>query len=243
MNVAIIGSNEIGLATAILLAYMDHFVIIVDDNQERVDLLRKNAHFVEPHLNETINVVHSSLSFTTNLTDAIEASDIVYVASDLGYSKMEVCQIFAGCIKEKYRLLVNKTEDDLGATLMMENIISQKSMNFSIAYEVPFVNTGTLVTDAFYPAKMAIGTYDIRALKTLKTIYAPLTTQNIMLPAFIQRPNRIPTKIIWTDIASAELIWYGEKTFRTMKENFMAEMSVVAEKHGGKMDDVLYLVT
>jgi UDPglucose 6-dehydrogenase len=240
MNIAVIGTDEIGLSTAILLAYMNHFVVVVDDNQGKVDLLKKNSlHFYEPHLNEAIKVVNSGLSFTTNLTKAIETSDIVYYTSNLGYSKMELCQIFAGSLKDKFRVLVNKTQDKLGTTAEMDGIIRQKSSSFSIAYEVPFANTGTLVSDTFFPEKMAIGTRDIMALQTLKTIYQPMVSQTVLLPDFIERPARPPGKVIWTDIPSAELAYHGEQVFKGLKTSFVNEINNLAEKYGANTEDIL----
>lgn len=240
MNIAVIGTEEVGLSTAILLAYMNHFVVVVDDDIDRVNKLKSNTiQFYEPFMNDAMQVVNSGMSFTTNLTKAIETSDIVYFTSNKGYSKMEVCNIFAASVQKKFRLFVNKYHEKVGSTTEMDEAICQTTTNFTIAYENSFLNTGTLVTDTFYPKKIVIGTRDIQALEILRRIYAPIISKTIMLPDFIEPPKYPPLKVIWTDISSAEISYYGRQVIRAMKNGLISELTISAKKYGGNIDDII----
>src|SRR5579884_2520150 len=191
MNIAVVGTDEVGLSTAILLAYLNNFVIVVDDNQTKVDLLKNNSlHFYEPQLNEALKIVNSSLYFTTDLTKAIECSDIVYFTSSAGYSVSEVCQIFQASLKEKFRFIVNKSNNHLGTTSKMEGIIREKTNNFSIAYEIPYVKSGSIIMDSFFPEKLVFGVKDMIISNTLEKLYEPLFKKGMMLPEFLHKPHR-----------------------------------------------------
>lgn len=244
MNICIVGTDEIGLSTAILLAYLDNFVILVDDNQTKIDLLKNNSlHFYEPQLNDALRLVNNSLYFTTNLTQAVETADVVYFTSGTGgnggYSAREVCQIFQQSLKTKHRLLVNKSIGPLGRTKEMERIVREKSNNFSIAFEAPYITSGNIIVDTFFPEKIVIGVNDMLSSDNLNSLYSPLFEKKILLPDFIRPPHRQSAQIIWTDINSAELAFHSENVFNGLKTSFLNEINNIAQQYGAKTEDVL----
>lgn len=243
MNIAVIGTNEIGLSTAILLAYMNHFVILVDDNQTKIELLRNNSlHFYEPHLNDALKIVSSSLYFTTNLTNAIEHSEVVFFADDIGYNLLEVSRVFAETLKSNFRILVNKCPSTLGLTTQISKVIREKSSNFSVAYEVPNVTTTSVVTDTFYPEKIVLGVDNLVSSSTLETIYRPIIDKTIILPDFVPQPHRPEGQLIITDIASAELAYHAEKVFKGVKAGFVNEINNLAKENGARTDEILKIL-
>jgi len=240
MNIAVIGTDEIGLSTAILLAYMNHFVIIVDDNQTKIELLRNNSlHFYEPYLNDSIKIVNSSLYYTTNVTSAIEQSDVVFFTSDAGYNLMEVALVFSETIKSKFRILVNKSPTQLGLTVQAGKVIREKSDNFAVAYEMPGITTGSIIIDTFYPEKIVVGVNNLRAASILDELYRPIIEKSIILPDYLPQPHRQDGQLIITDIGSAELAYHAEKIFKGVKSSFLNEINNLANQNGAKTDEVI----
>ena len=243
MNVCVIGTDQIGLSTAILLAYLNHFVVIVDDNQTKIDLLKNNSlHYYEPYLNESISVINSNLYFTTDLTKAISCSDIIYLTSVNGYNASEACRVFSETLKDKYRIFINKYSGRLGSTAIMEGIIREKSSNFSIVYEPSYINNGSIIGDTFYPEKIVVGTRDMIVSKAIESIYKPLVNNTMLLPTFISKPHRKAPKLIWTDIESAELAYHTEKVFKGLKASLINEINNISQQYGGNTEQILQIL-
>lgn len=240
MNIAVVGTDEIGLSTAILLAYLNHFVILVDDNQAKIDLLKNNSlHYFEPNLNDILKLASNKLYFTTNLTQAIEAVDMVFYTSNPGYSAMEVCQILTDCLKTKHRVIVNKSADELGITSKMERAINERTSNFSMVFEAPYARPGTLVYDTFFPDKIVLGAHDMVASQQLRTLYEPLFEDALILPEFVKKPHNVSSQLIITDVDSAEAAFHVEKVFQAVKLNLLNEVSNLTEHFNAKPDEVL----
>ncbi len=240
MHVSVIGTNEIGLSTAIMLAYMNHFVMLVDDNQAKIELLRNNSlHYYEPYLNDALKIVNSSIYYTTNLTAAIEQSDIVFFTNDIGYNLLEVAHIFAETLRDKFRILVNKSPSQPGLTSTVNKIIREKSSNFSIVYEIPSVNQTSVVMDTFYPEKIVLGVDSHVPSKILEELYNPLIDKSIILPTFVPLPHREDGKLMVTDISSAEIAYHADKVFKGLKSSYVNEISNLAKDNGAKIDEIL----
>ena len=83
MNITIVGTGYVGLVTGALFADRGNCVTCVDINQEIVDKLnRGEVHIYESGLKDVvaINVQNNNLSFTTNLNDAVNNSEIIFLA-------------------------------------------------------------------------------------------------------------------------------------------------------------------
>lgn len=243
MNICVIGTDQIGLSTAILLAYLNHFVILVDDNQAKINLLKNNSlHYYEPCLNESISVINSNLYFTTDLTKAISCSDVVYLTSNESYNFSEACRVFSETLKEKHRTFVNRLPGKLGLTGIMEGIIKEKSSNFSIIYEPSYINNGSVVNDTFYPEKIVLGIRDTAASKPLEEIYAPLINGAMLLPKFISASHRKSPKLICTTVESSELAYHTEKVFKGLKASYINEINNISQQYGGNTDQILEIL-
>ena len=83
MNLAIIGTGYVGLTTGTCFAEVGHKVVCVDNNEEKVELLRQGGMPIyEPDLEHMIrsNVDAGRLEFTTNLAQAVEDCEIIFIA-------------------------------------------------------------------------------------------------------------------------------------------------------------------
>ena len=83
MNITIIGTGYVGLVTGTCFAEVGHQVICVDNNPEKVALLRSGGMPIfEPGLQEMVekNVTQGRLSFTESTKEGVENSDVVFIA-------------------------------------------------------------------------------------------------------------------------------------------------------------------
>jgi len=83
MRIAVIGSGYVGLVAGTCFAESGNNVICVDIDERKVnDLKNGKIPIYEPGLEEMVkhNVKEERLSFTTNTADAVQASEVVFIA-------------------------------------------------------------------------------------------------------------------------------------------------------------------
>ncbi|HEV8417622.1 MAG TPA: 2-dehydropantoate 2-reductase N-terminal domain-containing protein, partial [Candidatus Udaeobacter sp.] len=83
MDISIIGSGYVGLVTGACFADVGHHVICVDNDSGKVKQLKAGEiPIYEPGLEEIVhrNVSAQRLHFTGNIQEAVERSQIIFIA-------------------------------------------------------------------------------------------------------------------------------------------------------------------
>ena len=83
MNVAVVGTGYVGLVAGTCFAELGHRVNCVDNDQAKLATLRAGKlPIYEPGLEEIVkrNTAEKRLSFTTELSTAVKASQIIFIA-------------------------------------------------------------------------------------------------------------------------------------------------------------------
>src|SRR3954470_22429487 len=83
MKIAVVGTGYVGLVRGACLAENGNTVICVDKDESKVDMLKAGRMPIyEPGLEEIVrrNDHEERLTFTTDLTSAVRASEIVFTA-------------------------------------------------------------------------------------------------------------------------------------------------------------------
>ena len=238
MNVVMIGAGYVGLVSGACFAEFGANVICVDKDISKIEKLRSgHVPIYEPGLDELISKNHKKkkLEFTTNIEEAIDSADIIFIAvgtpsrrgdghADLKFV-YEVAQQIANHIK-KYVLIVDKSTVPVGTARQVKRLILKENPDaeFDVASNPEFLREGSAISDFMNPDRVVIGLESTRAKKLLDKLYRPL--HDIEIP------------ILFTDLESAELIKYASNAFLATKISFINEMSQLCEKTGADVHDV-----
>ena len=83
MQIGVVGTGYVGLVVGACLAENGNFVVCVDNDKGKVERLRKGEiPIYEPGLDELVprNVAEDRLRFTTDLDEAVRASEVLFIA-------------------------------------------------------------------------------------------------------------------------------------------------------------------
>ena len=128
MRVCVIGTGYVGLVTGACLAHIGHQVICVDNNEEKVRLMKSGqSPIYEPGLSELMqSSSHSGqLEFTSDLAKGIDHGEILFIAvgtpalptgeSDTRYVEAVARGIGQHLNEKDYKVIVNKSTVPIGS--------------------------------------------------------------------------------------------------------------------------------
>ena len=233
-----IGTGYVGLVSGVCFSDLGNNVICVDKNLGKIEKLKKGIiPIYEPGLEELVkkNLKSGRLNFSTNLTEALSLSDIVFICvgtpTKKGSNAADLSQIFnvAKDIKSsisKFKIIVTKSTVPVTTGDKIEKILSkQKTKNlFSVVSNPEFLREGEAIRDFLYPDRIIIGTKDNRSNKILKNLYSPLISKG--------------AKYVNTSRRAAELIKYASNSFLATKITFINEIANLCEKTGIDSEDI-----
>ena len=238
MHIAVIGTGYVGLVTGTCFSEFGVDVTCVDSDSKKIDMLNSGGvPIYEPGLEDMIqrNVREGRLSFTTDLTKAVQGSLVVFIAvgtppkqdgsADLKYVEQvarEIAQSMNG-----YKVVVNKSTVPVGTGKWVKNVIrkhQKEAHRFSMVSNPEFLREGSAIEDFMRPDRVVLGTEDAEALAIMKDAYAPLYL--------------IETPIVCTNLESAELIKYASNAFLATKISFINEIANLCDLLGADVHHV-----
>lgn len=236
MNVAVVGSGYVGLVTGTCFAETGNHVVCVDIDEKKVSRMKNGeVPIYEPHLDALFerNVKAGRLEFTTDLEDAVNRSQIVFLAlptppgedgsADLSYV-LGVAEQLGKIIKD-YKVIVDKSTVPVGTAEKVKAAVDKNAnVEFDVVSNPEFLREGFAVDDFLKPDRVVIGTESARARKVMEELYKP----------FVRQGN----PIIFMDEKSAELTKYAANAFLATKITFMNEIANFCEKVGADVDKV-----
>lgn len=236
MNIAVVGTGYVGLVTGTCFAETGNNVMCVDIDAEKIEQMRcGKVPIYEPNLDVLFerNIRQKRLSFTTNLEEAIESAEVIFLAlptppgedgsADLSYI-LRVSMQLGQMIKE-YKVIVDKSTVPVGtADKVRETIAEQTDVPFDVVSNPEFLREGFAVDDFMKPDRVVIGTQSARAQKVMEQLYKP----------FVRQGN----PLLIMDEKSAELTKYAANAFLATKITFMNEIANFCEKVGADVDKV-----
>jgi len=234
MNIAVIGTGYVGLVSGTCFAETGNHVTCVDIDQKKVDSLRAGeVPIYEPHLDVLFerNVKAGRLEFTTELAEAVESAQIIFLAlptppgedgsADLSYVLGVADQL--GRIIRDYKVIVDKSTVPVGtADKVRDAVGAHATVDFDIVSNPEFLREGFAVDDFMKPDRVVIGCSSSRAEKVMGDLYKP----------FVRQGN----PVLFMDERSAELTKYAANSFLATKITFMNEIANFCEQVGADVD-------
>ena len=241
MNITVIGSGYVGLVSGTCFAEMGNKVTCVDTDSTKIDKLNKGEiPIFEPDLESMIlkNVKNKNLFFTTKLIDAIQNSEIAFIAvgtpmgedgsADLQYVLAVAKSI--GKSMQKRLIVVDKstvpigTADKVRLTIQIELDIRQSDLKFDVVSNPEFLKEGTAISDFMKPDRVVIGTDSDYANEKMRQLYHPFCMSR--------------ERFITMDLRSAEMTKYAANAMLATKISFINEIANICEKVGADANQV-----
>ena len=238
MRIAMIGTGYVGLVSGVCFSDFGHEVICVDKAPEKIAELNKGeVPIYEPGLEDLMarNVEAGRLSFTTDLAQAVDGADAVFIAvgtparqcdghADLTYvmaAAEEVGRALTG-----YAVVVTKSTVPVGTNRKVQEVVAQANpkAEFDVASNPEFLREGAAIDDFMKPDRVVVGVQSERAAKVMAEIYRPLYLRDF--------------PIVTTDLESAEMIKYAANAFLATKITFINEIAALCEKVGADVKEV-----
>lgn len=238
MKLAMIGTGYVGLVSGVCFADFGHEVICVDKNQAKIDQLKAGeVPIFEPGLDELLarNIVAKRVSFTTNLSQALEGVDAVFIAvgtpTRRGDGHADLSYVYAAAKEianslQNYAVVVTKSTVPVGTNREVGRILAQTrpDLALDIASNPEFLREGAAIEDFMRPDRVVIGAENDRATAVMAEIYRPLSLRE--------------APIVFTDLESAEMIKYAANAFLATKITFINEIANLCEKVGANVQSV-----
>lgn len=238
MKIAMVGSGYVGLVSGACFADFGHDVVCIDKDQSKIDALHAGIMPIyEPGLDALVesNVKSGRLSFSTDLTSAIQDASAIFIAvgtpsrrgdghADLSFVHAVAREI--GASLKNDAVIVTKSTVPVGTGDEVERILqdSTTTAKFEVVSNPEFLREGAAIDDFKRPDRIVIGTESDFGQEVMREVYRPLYL------------NESP--ILFTSRRSAELIKYAANAFLATKITFINEMADLCEKVGADVQDV-----
>jgi UDPglucose 6-dehydrogenase len=235
MKLCMIGTGYVGLVSGTCFADIGHTVYCVDKDEAKIEKLNSfQSPIYEPGLDELIkeNYKANRLFFTSNLSEAVNKSDIVFICVgtpnkkksllvDLKYVYQAVKDIKK--VSKGKKIIVTKSTVPVGTGDQIEKILKNKK-KFTVISNPEFLREGEAIRDFKYPDRIVVGSNSNSIIKMMKSLYSPLINKG--------------SKFFTTNRKGAELIKYAANAFLATKITYINEIANLCEKINVNVEDV-----
>jgi len=236
MRIAVVGTGYVGLVAGTCFAQTGNNVICVDVDETKIHKLKSGEiPIYEPGLAEMVqrNVKEDRLKFTTQITEAVKESLIIFVAvgtppgedgsADLKYVLDAARSI--GKAANGYKIIVDKSTVPVGTAKKVAAVLAEEThYEFDVVSNPEFLKEGAAIDDFMKPDRVVIGTDDPRVAEIMKELYSPFV--------------RSGKPILIMDIASAEMTKYAANAMLATRISFMNEIANLCEIVGADVNMV-----
>lgn len=240
-SIAVIGTGYVGLVSGACLADFGNKVTCVDIDEDKIKkLMHGEIPIYETGLDDLVakNSKSERLSFSTDITSAIETCDVIFIAvgtppttegcADLEY--IEAAARMIGRAMTGYRVIVDKSTVPIGTARKVAgwineelNIRKQKIL-FDIVSNPEFLREGSAVYDFMHPDRVVLGVESDQAREVMRDVYRSLYLTE--------------TPFVETNLESAEMIKYASNAFLAVKIAYINEIANLCEKIGADVKAV-----
>ena len=236
MRVAVIGTGYVGLVVGACLAETGNDVICADVDTSKIGALKQNKiPIYEPGLEPMVvrNQREGRLTFTTDVPQAIERSEVVFIAvgtppdedgsADLQHV-LEVARTIGEHMNEP-KVVVTKSTVPVGTAEKVRAEVARHTRTpFHVCANPEFLKEGAAVEDFMKPDRVVVGVDSDEAARVIEELYAP----------FVRTGN----PLIVMDIASAEVTKYAANAMLATRISFMNQIAGLCEAVGANVTHV-----
>lgn len=267
MRVCVIGTGYVGLVTGASLAHIGHHVICVDNNEEKVKLMKAGqSPIFEPGLSEIMQsaINTGKIEFTTDIAAGVAHGEILFIAvgtpplptgeSDTRYVEAVARSIGAN-LDGGYKVIVNKSTVPIGSgdwvrMIVLDGIVERQKL---------LVGAGggsDITTLEKVPAFDVVSNPEF--LREGSAVYDTFNPDRIVLGGtnpkaiammkelyapiverqFAENQALPPVPVLVTDISSAEMIKYAANAFLATKISFINEVANICDRVGADVTQV-----
>lgn len=241
MKISIIGTGYVGLVSGVCFAELGNTVICVDIDKEKIEQLKSGIiPIYEPGLEAMVleNHTNGTLRFTTDIAEALEQSDICFIAvgtpqdedgsADLQYvlavaKSIGKHMVHSMTIVDKSTVPVG-TAEKVRSTIQIELDLRKESFLFDVVSNPEFLKEGAAIKDFMHPDRVIIGAENQKSFDTMHRLYQPFMSKN--------------DRFITMDTRSAEMTKYVANAMLATKISFMNEMANICERVGADINQV-----
>ncbi|MHC5600086.1 MAG: UDP-glucose dehydrogenase family protein [Nostoc sp.] len=268
MRVCVIGTGYVGLVTGACLAHIGHDVICVDNNEEKIKLMKSGqSPIFEPGLSEIMQsaIQTEKIHFTSDLAAGVSHGEILFIAVGTpplptGESDTRYVEAVARGIGENldggYKVIVNKSTVPIGSgdwvrMLVLDGIAERQKT---------LIPAGGVPSDDKLPEVPA--QFDVISnpefLREGSAVHDTFNPDRIVLGGNSQRAVALmqqlyapiverkfaldqslpPVPILATDLSSAEMIKYAANAFLATKISFINEVANICDRVGADVTEV-----
>ena len=230
MKVAVFGAGYVGLVTGACFAELGHQVVIRDVVAAKIDGLREGRVPIhEPGLDELIARNGERLGFTTEVAEAVEGADVVYVAvgtpptysgdADLSAVWTVVDELPDG---DRRIVVAMKSTVPVGTGRSVRHRLDDRGLtNIGYVSNPEFTAEGTAVRDFMEPDRVVIGAFDAADGDVIEALHAG-----------------IDAPIVRCDVPSAEMVKLAANAALVTRISFINEIANVCEATGADVTTV-----
>src|SRR5437870_9894013 len=223
-RIAVFGAGYVGLVTGACFAEIGHDVVIRDvDTSKIAALLAGDVPIFEPGLDEVLEQNRERLRFTTDVAEAVEAAEFVYVAvgTPPTYSGDADLSAVWTVVDELPQLdhrivVVMKSTVPVGTGDKVRHRLDARGLGeVGYASNPEFTAEGTAIRDFTHPDRIVVGSFDDGDGDAVAALH-----------------SGIDAPIVRCDVASAEMIKLAANAALMTRISFINEIANVCEATG-----------
>ncbi|MDZ7959708.1 MAG: UDP-glucose/GDP-mannose dehydrogenase family protein [Aulosira sp. DedQUE10] len=268
MRVCVIGTGYVGLVTGACLAHIGHDVICVDNNEEKVKLMKSGqSPIFEPGLSEIMQsaIQSGKIEFTTDLAAGVSHGEILFIAvgtpplpngeSDTRYVEA-VARGIGSHLNGGYKVIVNKSTVPIGSgdwvrMIVLDGIAErQKTLvpagGVAIEDKLPEIASHFDVVSNPEFLREGSAVYDTfnpdRIVLGGNSQKAVALMKELYAPIverqYAEHKSLPNVSVLVTDLSSAEMIKYAANAFLATKISFINEVANICDRVGADVTQV-----
>ncbi len=264
MRVCVIGTGYVGLVTGVCLSHIGHHVICVDNNEEKVQLMKSGqSPIYEPGLSDLMksSMASGNLEFTSDLGAGVGHGDILFIAvgtpalptgeSDTRYVEA-VARGIGEHLNDGYKVIVNKSTVPIGSgdwvrMIVLDGIAERQKVPVGVggASNAPSVAVFDVVSNPEFlrEGSAVFDTFNPDRIVLGSDSEKALDMMKELYTPIVERKfaedaSAPQVPVVVTDLSSAEMVKYASNAFLATKISFINEVANICDRVGADVTQV-----